>query len=49
MRNSLMQKKVKQKVEVQKEKMKVIFNEFKDTKFIWLNLNTIHKTLLSII
>ena len=49
MRNSLMQKKVRAKVEVQKEKMKLIFNEFKDTKFIRLNLNMIHKTLLSII
>ena len=28
-------KESKAKVEVQKEKMKVIFNEFKDTKFIW--------------
>ena len=29
------QKESKWKVEVQKEKMKLIFNEFKDTKFIW--------------
>ena len=29
-------KESKAKVEVQKEKMKVIFNEFKDTKFIWV-------------
>ena len=28
-------KESKWKVEVQKEKMKLIFNEFKDTKFIW--------------
>lgn len=29
-------KESKWKVEVQQEKMKVIFNEFKDTKFIWV-------------
>jgi len=28
-------KESKWKIDVQKEKMKVIFNEFKDTKFIW--------------
>ena len=30
-----LKKESKWKVEVQQEKMKVIFNEFKDTKFIW--------------